>query len=80
VRQVFEGKDVVAKSKTGTGKTLAFLLPTLERLLKESECPSGSATCSLVLILARCSLSPDTPASAGNARVLILEPTRELCK
>ena len=27
------GKDVIAKAKTGTGKTIGFLLPTIERLL-----------------------------------------------
>jgi len=31
-----EGKDVIARSRTGTGKTLAFLLPCIERLIKES--------------------------------------------
>ena len=30
------GKDLIIQSKTGTGKTLAFLLPTLERLKKIS--------------------------------------------
>lgn len=29
---LFEGKDMIARSRTGTGKTLAFALPLLERL------------------------------------------------
>ena len=29
-----EGRDVLAKAKTGTGKTFAFLVPTVERLLR----------------------------------------------
>ncbi|CDF38147.1 DEAD (Asp-Glu-Ala-Asp) box polypeptide 21-like, putative [Chondrus crispus] len=29
---LFEGKDIIAKSRTGTGKTLAFGLPIMERL------------------------------------------------
>ncbi|KAG6823056.1 hypothetical protein H0H93_004322, partial [Arthromyces matolae] len=28
------GKDLIVQAKTGTGKTLAFLLPTIERLIK----------------------------------------------
>ena len=31
-----DGEDVMAKGKTGTGKTLAFLLPTVERLLRSA--------------------------------------------
>lgn len=35
---LYDGKDVIAKSRTGTGKTLAFALPILERLaLKKKE-------------------------------------------
>lgn len=29
---IFEGKDMIAESPTGTGKTLAYLLPLLERI------------------------------------------------
>ena len=32
-----EGKDVLATAQTGTGKTLAFLIPILERLLRDRE-------------------------------------------
>lgn len=34
IPQARSGKDLVVQAKTGTGKTLAFLLPTLERLKK----------------------------------------------
>lgn len=30
-----EGKDLLATAQTGTGKTLAFLIPILERLLRD---------------------------------------------
>lgn len=31
---ILKGKDVLAKAKTGTGKTIAFLLPSIEVILK----------------------------------------------
>lgn len=31
---VLSGKDVVGKAKTGTGKTVAFLLPVIERIIR----------------------------------------------
>ena len=32
-----EGKDVVARAKTGSGKTFAYLLPLLQKLFSASE-------------------------------------------
>jgi ATP-dependent RNA helicase RhlE len=32
-----EGKDVIATAQTGTGKTLAFLIPTIEKLLQSKK-------------------------------------------
>ncbi|KAI9995597.1 hypothetical protein PInf_012662 [Phytophthora infestans] len=32
---IVEGKDVLAKAKTGNGKTIAFLLPVIENMVKE---------------------------------------------
>ena len=34
IPQARAGKDLIVQSKTGTGKTLAFLLPTIERIKK----------------------------------------------
>src|SRR5258707_8952900 len=35
IPQALEDKDVLATAQTGTGKTLAFLIPVIERLLKD---------------------------------------------
>jgi ATP-dependent RNA helicase RhlE len=44
-----EGKDVLATAQTGTGKTLAFLIPVMERLLRKEK-PGVSA---LILVPTR---------------------------
>ncbi|KAL6179010.1 hypothetical protein ACLB2K_050526 [Fragaria x ananassa] len=36
---ILEGKDVVARAKTGSGKTFAYLLPLLQKLFSDSEEP-----------------------------------------
>src|ERR1700738_2494283 len=36
IPHALEGKDVLATAQTGTGKTLAFLIPIMEQLLKGS--------------------------------------------
>jgi len=43
------GKDIVATAQTGTGKTLAFLVPVMEKLLKQAEARPGA----LVLVPTR---------------------------
>jgi ATP-dependent RNA helicase RhlE len=47
------GADVLAAAQTGTGKTLAFLLPVIERLLKSSgaEPKAGGVTPIRALVL-----------------------------
>ncbi|KAK3323442.1 P-loop containing nucleoside triphosphate hydrolase protein [Cercophora scortea] len=60
-----DGKDIVAQAKTGTGKTLAFLVPTIQRiLLKEPE----------LATLGR------TRPRADDIRAIIVSPTRELAE
>ncbi len=57
------GLDVVATAQTGTGKTLAFLLPIMEKLLKTS--PDAVQPVA-------------NQASANRVKALVLTPTREL--
>lgn len=50
IPQALEGKDVLATAQTGTGKTLAFVIPIVEHLLKQDSPPGVAA---LVLVPTR---------------------------
>lgn len=41
IPHIMEGKDVIAESPTGTGKTLAYLLPLLEKINAEKQFPQA---------------------------------------
>ncbi|MFF5958677.1 DEAD/DEAH box helicase [Streptomyces luteogriseus] len=58
------GKDVIGQAKTGTGKTLGFGLPLLERVTVPADVEAGRA-------------KPEDLTDAPQA--LIVVPTRELC-
>ena len=45
------GKDVLGRARTGTGKTLAFLLPSLERILRQRADPSHHHSTNSIEIL-----------------------------
>jgi ATP-dependent RNA helicase RhlE len=49
---VLDGADLVACAQTGTGKTLAFLLPLMNRMLASPKPPNGEGGKTRVLILA----------------------------
>jgi len=50
IPHALEGKDLLATAQTGTGKTLAFVVPMVERLLKT---PSSKTVEALVLVPTR---------------------------
>jgi ATP-dependent RNA helicase RhlE len=63
IRLALDGSDLIACAETGTGKTAAFVLPTLQKLLR-GQTPGSDPSAS----------TQQSPRS----RVLVLAPTREL--
>jgi ATP-dependent RNA helicase RhlE len=59
-----EGSDLIACAETGTGKTAAFVVPMLQRLLNAGTIAERAAR--------------QEPNTALKSRVLVLAPTREL--
>ncbi|KAJ4300344.1 hypothetical protein N0V88_003017 [Collariella sp. IMI 366227] len=66
INPALAGKDVVAQAKTGTGKTLAFLVPIIQRIIAGEP---GLAV-----------RRRGTRARADDIRAIILSPTRELAE
>ncbi|MGK3741131.1 MAG: superfamily II DNA/RNA helicase [Bacillariaceae sp.] len=67
---ILNGHNLVARSRTGTGKTLAFLVPSLERqLLREQQYNNNADTISTPI---------DNFNNNFRIPILILAPTREL--
>jgi ATP-dependent RNA helicase MSS116 len=80
-----QGDDVVAIAPTGTGKTLAFLLPTLQRLLVEMESSSSEFITTVTVTATEENENinnNDSLSTADNLLpvVLVIAPTRELAQ
>ncbi|KAK4416363.1 DEAD-box ATP-dependent RNA helicase 16 [Sesamum alatum] len=50
---ILEGKDVVARAKTGSGKTFAYLLPLLQKLFADSPSKKNAAPAAVILVPTR---------------------------
>jgi ATP-dependent RNA helicase MSS116 len=72
INQALEGNDIIAQARTGTGKTLGFLIPVLQNILKQDpslgERSRGYAA------------RRGNKTTADDIRAIIVSPTRELAE
>ncbi|KAK4197223.1 P-loop containing nucleoside triphosphate hydrolase protein [Triangularia verruculosa] len=66
INAALAGKDLVAQAKTGTGKTLAFLVPILQKILADQ--PALAET------------RRPMRARSDDIRAIVISPTRELAE
>ncbi|KAF4345333.1 ATP-dependent RNA helicase cyt-19 mitochondrial [Fusarium beomiforme] len=66
IKPALKGTDIVAQAKTGTGKTIAFLLPLLQRMINEDPTLADKTA--------------RRQARSDDIRGIVLSPTRELAE
>jgi ATP-dependent RNA helicase RhlE len=76
IAPALEGKDVIGTAQTGTGKTLAFLIPIIEMLRVESA--KAHSEDSATQVGAHKTGANPGHAASKSVRALVLLPTREL--
>ncbi|KAG1341849.1 DEAD-box ATP-dependent RNA helicase 16 [Cocos nucifera] len=69
---ILEGKDVVARAKTGSGKTFAYILPMLQKLFSESR-SRKNAPSTFILVPTR-ELCQQSMALAGPPDIVVSTP------
>ncbi|GFZ18839.1 P-loop containing nucleoside triphosphate hydrolases superfamily protein [Actinidia rufa] len=70
---ILEGKDVVARATTGSGKTFAYVLPLLQKLFSDSGSKKKLGPTAFVLIPTR-ELCQQSTALAGPPDILVSTP------
>ncbi|KAJ5226328.1 ATP-dependent RNA helicase [Penicillium chermesinum] len=70
---MLKGEDVLAHAKTGTGKTLAFLLPTVQNILNDPKIQEDISNSNRLR-------DRKLRSSSADIRALIISPTRELAE
>ncbi|RKF61579.1 ATP-dependent RNA helicase mss116, mitochondrial [Golovinomyces cichoracearum] len=66
INEALQGTDIIAQARTGTGKTLGFLIPTIQNILRRN--PELA------------SRKRYSRARASDIRAIIISPTRELAE
>ncbi|TVY82522.1 ATP-dependent RNA helicase, partial [Lachnellula suecica] len=66
INQSLQGTDIIAQARTGTGKTLGFLVPTVQRIIQENPDLATRQRYSR--------------ARASDIKAIIISPTRELAE
>ncbi|KAG9244212.1 P-loop containing nucleoside triphosphate hydrolase protein [Calycina marina] len=66
INAALQGTDIIAQARTGTGKTLGFLIPTIQNILKASPALADRQQYSR--------------ARPSDIRAIIISPTRELAE
>ncbi|OJD29800.1 atp-dependent rna helicase mss116 [Diplodia corticola] len=71
INQALQGSDIIAQAKTGTGKTLGFLLPMLQNILSKTPALAERAPRQF---------GRRAPVLRPDIRAIIVSPTRELAE
>jgi len=75
------GRDIVARARTGSGKTAAYAIPIIQQILHAKDPSTASAsTAAAAASTSSSASSSSSAASAPGVRALILVPTAELCR
>ncbi|KAJ5089245.1 ATP-dependent RNA helicase [Penicillium argentinense] len=70
INQMLQGDDILGQAKTGTGKTLAFLVPTMQNILSDPTFTRARVG----------RYRNGNQAGADDIRALVISPTRELAE